>query len=385
MMTHQDRNSLRPAAGFTLPEVLLASTLGAMLLTALTLSTMGFADVLTDLEAKAGVAKELDPVLRTVTRDIREAHWAEVVDPGRIRLADHEGNYTTYYWAADDAELRVTRPNGDDGAVYDAAEALAFTGQMIDRYREGPAVSWDGTWYAASVPSSFDMAVEIPAGAELAMGFVTPVLDTDAVGAGDLDQRFLDLGLGVLRMPVAWIPGSGPHTMSVTIYESWAPGAARPLGDPLGSVTVAGSDLPAAVWDGDDSEWEEPDMVSIGLSTLSLTLEPGTAYTAVVAAGGDAQLVVTAHPFMKSYIHDDVSIRPSSGDFVEQPLIVPLELSGSSQMSSTLVIPVVELISISVTPIGRSSQTRSAALLSQAVSTDPWLGVVPGEVLPSSP
>ncbi len=390
MMTHNDPlpsrpSSRRAAAGFTLAEVLLASILGAMLLTALTFSTMGFADVLTDLEAKAGVTKELDPVLRSVTRDIREAHWAEIVGSSRIKLADHTGALTEYYWDDQDKLLRVLRPNGDDGPVFDAAEAATFTVQWLDRHREGSPVNWDGTWYAASLPSSFDMAVEIPSGAELAMGFIAPVDDSQAIGAGSSGERFLDVGLGVMRMPVAWVPGSGAHNMTVTIYESWAPGSAKPLDTSLGSVTVAGSDLPAAVWDASESEWLEPDMVSIGLSTLSLTLEPGASYTAVVSAGGDAQLVVTAHPFMKTYAHDDVAIKPLSGAFVDQPLIVPLEMSGNSQMSSTSVIPVIELISISVTPLNRASQTRSAALLSQAVSSDPWLGVVPGEILVSTP
>src|SRR5262245_33105900 len=76
-------------AGFTLAEVLLASVLGALLLTALAVNTFGFTMNLDALEEKAGVKEnpDPDPVLRRMTKDIREAYWAEMPSANELDLA----------------------------------------------------------------------------------------------------------------------------------------------------------------------------------------------------------------------------------------------------------------------------------------------------------
>ena len=110
--------------GFTLPEVLLAGVLGAMLLTALSYATFEFALGIHHLEVKAGVADEDDAILRQITRDIREAWWANIVTDSHLQLANETGEMTEYY--LDGADLMIARPNGDVGVAYQGADDLLF-------------------------------------------------------------------------------------------------------------------------------------------------------------------------------------------------------------------------------------------------------------------
>ena len=365
-------------SGFTLAEVLLASVLGAMLLTALTLSTYGFTQVLSYHEKNAGVTQELDPVLRVVTRDIREAQWAELVDSERIRLADHEGQYTDYFF--NDGGLWITRPNGDTGELYHGLDALTFSADYVTRKRESDPIDWDGTLYSASTPGSGSIAFETPVGAKLSLSFVAPTLDTDVVGASDTGEQFTWMDADVLRVPLAWIPGSGGQSLTVKIYESWAPGSAKPLGSALGTLTVPGILLPQADWDVD--HWNKPDgLVSIGLWTADIELDPGACYTAVLEASGDARMLFKAYPIMPTIDTDYVAMATSGSNYVTQPLAIKREITGDAVITNTVSTSTVGLVGIFMVPTGQASQTRSAALLSQAVSDDPWLGVLPGEVL----
>ncbi len=381
-MTHNASSPSLPrraTSGFTLPEVLLASVLGAMLLSALTVGTFGFTLNLSHLEAKAGINTDVDPVLRVLTRDIREAWWAESVNASHIKLSDPVGNVTEYF-LDNHSDLILRRDNGDEGMLLENVEALSFAPSMGDRYREGEPATFDGTWYQSPTTSSPAVAIPLPVGGAMGIGFVGPAMDIDIPGGSDGGEHVFGVDVDVLRAPIAWIPGTNPEELSVAVYESWAPGSAKPLGSPVASLNVPGSSLPAAVWNEDDSAWELPaTVVSIGLSLIDVDVQPGVGYTAVLSASGNAQLLVKAHPFLGSSSVDDIAVQPAGGEFAAMPMIVPFSVAGPYSKTNTIVTPVVTMFSIELTPDGRPTQTRSAALLSQRISEDPWLGVVPGE------
>ncbi len=65
-----------------------------------------------------------------------------------------------------------------------------------------------------------------------------------------------------------------------------------------------------------------------------------------------------------------------------QPYAVPFDVKGPWSMTSTVVTDVISMITLTAYPTNRPLQQRSAAVLSQALSDDPWAGVVPGEASP---
>ena len=371
-------NRHRNVHGFTLAEVLLASVLGAMLLTALSLSTFGFTNVLSDLEAKAGVIKDIDPVLRTVTRDIREAQWAELVSTSHIRLADNQGRFTEYY--KEGSDLMVRRHNGDTGSLHDAVDSLSFEAAYADRAREGQIQSLDGTWYQGPSPGTLGLPIVLPDDAELSIAFIPPVLQADVPGFSG-EEEVLGASPDVVRLPLAWIDNDPDDDLILSIYESWGPGSAKPLGTPLGVLAIDGASLPPAVWNG--TFWNVPsDMVSLSVSSLGLALQPGTGYTMVLSAEGPSEVLLKAHPFTPTGDSVDMAIKAAGGNWVTQMLVSPFEVSGSYQLTQEAQQSVITRFTISLTPTDRPAQTRSASLLSQTLTEDEWLGVVPGEVDP---
>jgi hypothetical protein len=63
-------------------------------------------------------------------------------------------------------------------------------------------------------------------------------------------------------------------------------------------------------------------------------------------------------------------------------MTVPFQVKGPYQTTSTIESSVINRVSLSVTPEGGQSQQRSASVLSQAYTDDPWLGVAAGETIP---
>ena len=136
----------RRQAGFTLYEILLSGVLAAMLVTALAYATTEFAVGITHLEQKAGVADPEDTALRIITRDIREAWWAEVQSPSHIRLADPAGEISEYF--LEDGSLIYRRPDGDEGALLGDLTDIVFQAVTDTRLRDGSPTQLSGAWKA---------------------------------------------------------------------------------------------------------------------------------------------------------------------------------------------------------------------------------------------
>lgn len=374
--------SSRRQAGFTLVETLISGVLGAMLLGAVAMASFEFALGVNHLETKAGINSDEDTAMRQLTRDIREAWYAQQVSTSHIQLANPDENFIEYYY--EDSQLKLRRPNGDVGTVAWDVTSVTFAPSYITRYREGTTSSHFGAWYERE-KHGFDTNLTVESGDALALAFVVPYHDEDLPGVSGDDEHLSSAQLDVLSIPIAFIPGTNPESAVVEVFATRGPGSAEPVGDALGSVTIDGATLPQAVWDSGDGDWEEVDDDTyplLDLSTLAAELTPGDSYTLRLSPTGDAELLVLIHPGAKSSDDDDVSYQTAGGSYVELPLDVAMTLSGDYDLSTTVEHEVIASFTVTLDLEGKPTQTRSASLLSQALSDDPWFGVVPGDTPP---
>ncbi|MGQ0552538.1 MAG: PulJ/GspJ family protein [Planctomycetota bacterium] len=367
----------RRLSGFTLAEVLLVSVLGAMLLTSLAVSTFGLTSNLDYLEDKAGVNSDIDPVLRRLTRDIREGWHVEKPAFNRLQIAEPDGDVTEYVF--EDSTLKIIRPNGDEGVVLEDIQDVVFDVAKSTRKREGDVSDIDGVWHAKSLNGVTPLSVLVDSDDSLALSFVAPVAPKDISGSDD-EEEVLAVQLSVLELPVAWVSGGPSHQFQVSLHEAWAPGKGRPYGNALASLSVPGSALPqavAAVGGG----YVVPS-VDVPLA-LSAALDPGVGYTLVLKAQGSSSFVVAAGPHVPTVADDEVSLQASSGaSWVTQALKVPFKLKGPFELTSTVQEEAISQVTITIYPNNRPLQQRSASVLSQVTFDDPWLGVVAGETAP---
>ena len=379
-MTDTPRRRLRPAAratsGFTLAEMLLASVLGAMLLTSVAVSTYGFTVNLDYLEKKAGVGCSIDPVLRRMTRDIREAWWVEKTGPSAMRIAAPDGALTEYYLQG--TQLFLKRPNGDVGVIFKTLDALTLDVATIPRKREGTPVDSDGVWHDSGTAAT-PIAIAVPATGALALGFMAPAIPADLPSASTAEEQILSVASSVITVPVAFVASSGSKQFTAELYESWAPGRGRPTGSVLASVTMPRTALPAATSSG--GSWVVPS-TNVSIS-LPCALTPGVGYTLVMSASGSSQIVVKGGAQVPAPDADEVVMKSSlAGSYVAQAAMVPFTIQGAYRTTTTVESQVVSRVSLTAYPTGEQPQHRSASILSQSYTLDPWLGVVPGELAP---
>jgi hypothetical protein len=366
-------------AGFTVAELLLASVLGAMLLTGLAVSTFGFTSVLDHMEEEAGVSgKDVDPALRRITRDIREAWYVEMVGTNHLKVADTEGALTEYY--TEGTNLMVKRPNGDSGVLYEAFKTISMEAATTDRFREGEPASVDGVWYSADAAGATPGTLVATSNQQIALGFVAPAEPGDVPGLADDDEQLLSVQSSIFSLPIAWQSGTGEQKLQLSLYESWAPGLARPTSAPLATAQISAPTLPAASQVG--GVWTVPS-TAVPIS-LPATLESGVGYTLVLMPLGTSNTLVVKSLGVASFPQDQVMKKATGAGatWIQQLAVVPYSISGPWQHTTTEVEQVITRVTITVVPKNRPLQQRSASVLSQALLDDPWLGVVPGDEAP---
>jgi hypothetical protein len=370
----------RTSQGFTLAEVLIAGSLGAILLTALMYATMEFSVGVTHLELESGVVSEDDAALRQITREIRESWHAEIVDAQHVTLFDEDDNATHYEY--DQGELSVTRPNGDTGVLVDGLNNANFEGSYVVRHREGSPADLNAGWWASALSGSgMNFSYEVPGGSQVGIAFIVPVLASDLPSPGADGEQVLGASSDTFSMPLAFVPGTLPESMVATLYEARGPGAAIPYGSPVLTLSLPAASLPVAIADG--SDWEVPStVVSLSTAGLASDLVAGRGYVLVLEATGDAQLVLSAE--IGSPGEEEIRLNPAGMGWVPMfpPVDLPLIVSGAFAVTSTTSTSQVNRISVTLYPDNRPDLTRSASILSQAYSDDPWHGVVPGQEAP---
>ncbi|MHC4845916.1 MAG: PilW family protein [Planctomycetota bacterium] len=367
-------------AGFTLAELLLASVLGAMLLTALGVATFGFTQNLEYHEQKAGVGSDSDPILRRITRDVREAWWIDLESPSHIEISDPDGAITKYYLSGSD--LKIERPNGDTGVLIDDVESLDISASFADRNRDGALVDYDTVWYSQVATSGAPVTLKTELYEEIGVGFVAPADQGDIPGFTSGTEQVASVATSIVQLPIAWIPGSGPHQFELSVFESRGPGSAKPTGNALAVVSLPGASLPQAVAIDEDAGIYEVPTTMVPFS-VGASLEPGVGYVFQLDPQGDSEIVVQADPIFPDPSNDDVAVGDYyTGTWTEQPLLVPVTITGPFSLTSTSTVPAITRLTFDLTISGAATQTRSAAILSQVITGDPWLGTVPGEPSP---
>jgi hypothetical protein len=364
-------------AGFTLAETLLSSVLGALMLTSLALTTFSFTHTLDYMEDAAGVNGDADPVLRRMTKEIREAWYVEMPNADTLDIFDDQG-LKTQYAVKEGTSLWVKRPNGDEGKIYGPFIDFTMDPSFVERKREGSPVNHDGIFYAASTTGTALTLVAAGSNEGLALAFTAPQIPGDVPGQAAATEQVTDVAMSAIDLPIAWFNGTGTKKVDIALYEGWAPGKARPYSDPKASVTLDATGFPAAVFA--SGQWQVPSTTTA--ISLSATLQPGVGYTLIVKPQGNTnKIVMKAIPVVPSVNFDEVA-KLSGGSWIAQPYVVPFDVKGPWTATSTEVTQAISMITLTAYPTDRPLQQRSAAVLTQCLTSDPWLGVVPGEVAP---
>ncbi len=399
------RPSRRGVGAFTLPEILLAATMGALLLIATAGSVGMFGKQLTYIKAKTDTS--LESTLTTLSDDIRYAWWADASNPRQLVLADPSGSQTTYGQV--NTTLTVKRPDGASGVVLDDVKSVTFTPQTVTRYREATPVTRNGQFWGATAPGgAVVQAKVVEPGDALALGFTPGSPSPTAGTTPGVQEQLLSSTLSTFSLTVASISTVAPilGTVTVNLYRARSPNDARPEGASLGSVSVSMLSLPvtaAYAWNTKTKKkvnvpkgvawgwWKSkanqtivvtaPTVgVPIDLSALSALVRPGYAYTLVVGTtiSGAA---VAAYP-IGSATQSGVAFQPSGGAYAGQALSVVRSLSGVMTSTRSTGTAVTNRVLIDIVRNDGSEISGSTMLIGQGMADDTWLGVIPGELGP---
>ncbi len=417
------------AAGFSLVELLVATALGSLLMTALVLAADLFGQQVEAVHEETD--HSLEEALFSVTEAVR--HGWTVEREALDQLAVHDPYGRTTRFLLDAGSLQVQRPSGASGALLTGVADLAFGIDTMPRYREDDPVTLGGTLWSSqgtSVPGTggaLSIHTLDQPGAAVSLGFT---LDTDAPSSVQtvtgVDEQLLEATPAELFMVLSRVDATGPAfchvhavhvdphtcffeapTVRFALHEARAPGDPRPDGPALASFVLGTSSLPtdAHQWidtvsgqpvvppAGPDLAWWEshPEVqlavasqasasTLVDLSALASGVEPGRAYAVVVTNLGH-DLIRLQSRALPAAEPTTVATRSADGEpFSAAALIVPRTLAGDRTFTQTLSVDVVTRVNVSMTTETGQAITGSASVIGQTTVTDPWLGAVPGQV-----
>ena len=392
-------------AGFTLAELLLAATLGALLLLATATASGTFGRQMSELQEDQGAS--LEGTLEQVADAVRYAWWVDVPSTRRLVVTDPDGHETS--WQFSDGKLLVTRPNGLSGLVLEDLQSASFSAESTKRYREDAPTVRNGTLWSASAPlGGTPTALLLEDGDALALGFCpAAAAPINASPVAGVTEQLVQANLGTVAIAMAGVPPIAGN-VTIDLYRARAPDDPRPVGASLGQSTLAVSALPTATtqiidlhnghivkhvpggnawgWWKNYSQYQftifsPTSSVSLDLASLNAVVKPGRAYTVVVRMSGTGGVAVETYPVATAG-GSGVARSVAGGAFSEQPLAVPRSLSGLLTMTKTTATDVVRRVAIAFTGTGGQELSGTATVIGQSMADDPWLGVVPGETDP---
>ncbi len=195
----------RAGAGFSLIELLLAATLGAMLVMGVARMSGMFAQHVTAARAEPDTAMER--ALNTVSDATRQAWIVESPAVDHLDVQDALGNQTSFYVA--DGALKVARPDGDIGTLLGGVTHATFELETMRRLREAPPVTNVDTPWAVTEPNGTAGYFTLSTGTELALGFTVPSLaPASAQLVPDVTEKRLSGTLDKLYVQVTSTNGS---------------------------------------------------------------------------------------------------------------------------------------------------------------------------------
>jgi len=389
--------SRRARRGFTLVEVLVAATLGALLLVGVASAAMGLSQTVAQLESDS--VNSVDNVMARITREVRYAWWVTSPHRNLLVIADENNRMTEYYRVGNSLIVRL--PGGTEGSVLTGLDAVNFSAETTNRLRDAAARQASARVYSVPAPPTATEAIELKPGTQLAMAFKTR---TDGGESSVHGRRENVLQVTPTKLDIKIAHGGFSGTLSASIYPARAPGDARPRpGAPaLTTVSVPILALPAgtlravAIESGSE-EGGEPlvfdtsrvisgthlaptTTVPLAITGLAAPLDPGVAYTIVLSVEGTGTLSVLAANADPGGARNDFMMRTAPTDrFLPMGYAVPFTLTGNYRLTGTTQSTVVRQVHITLDPSDGAPHVSSAGVYGQVLAEDPWLGVVPHE------
>lgn len=404
--------------GVTLVELLVASSMAAILLLALAQTVQVFGEQVA--YAKASEIDEMVLVGDAIASDVRSAWLVSQPSASALEVQDAFGDVTSYAFV--DGALRVTRPSGASGALLEGLAACTFDVETIPRYREAPAVDVDDAWYTtwgaggsnaiilqpgqmvgvALMPSS-----EAPAGVSTVEGV------TERRTSARIEELIMVIDKIDLSDHVFWhlydTPPDGSTdigSLTITLYESRGPGSAIPHGPALASTSTHLSAFPTNgyYWldettgevvdppNGAAYGWwkNNPDVVLVvtiptsayaaDISGLDAVVEPGRSYVLTFETDDWGAIIISTRQYGRDEEASSFTPDSATTPLSETTEVVPFSLLGPSTYTQTEQHDVVNRVTVSFTRDDGSTHTASAAVLGHAAATDPWVGAAPGEL-----
>ncbi len=370
------------AKGFTLVEMLVAATLGALLLAAAASTAGSFTQSMAQLQTDA--ADSYENVVARIDRDVRYAWWADVTDSHRLRIVGSDNLVTEYYMVGN--SLLVTRPDGSSGSVITGLDALNFEEQAVQRLRSGSLTTVASTLASKAAPTGVvPGGYAMPSGQTLAISFV---------GASDAGARSV---AGVSDQYTGWQPTTldmtlarfGTGTLTFRLYYAYGPNRAEPrpgsapiatwtaslLGMPLGVILVPSPPAPRPVYAMPGS------ILALNFPALARPLEPGVAYTLTLDVSAGSTLIIGHHP---GAARTDQMFKTGAGAWQGLPATIAFTVRGNGTCTTTQASNMTSQVRTSMQSSSGGTYVGSACVYSQVMADDPWLGVVAGEV-PAGP
>lgn len=233
--------------GFTLTELLVATILGALLVTALAMTAGVISTTVQDLRQTGDRA--IEETVASVSNDIRRAWWVERPSATRIELFDPYGNRTAYELQGTD--LVIERPNGHSGVVISDIASLNFSTTTKTRLRDTTPLDQHGTWWHAPEPAGTAEVLRLRDGQSVSLGFAVSsdapdALDVVAGVEEELLQATLDrVMIAAVHVPPE-IPGPGTDFLLLQLFQARNFGDASPHGLPLATAMLPATILPEA-------------------------------------------------------------------------------------------------------------------------------------------
>ncbi len=415
-------------AAFTMLELLIALSIGAMILAALASSTQVFGANIEYL--RDDPQRELEQSLTNFTTAVRHAWVVEKPSDTELRIVDALGNATRF--ELDGSTIRVHRPNGAAGVLLEGVSDCAFELETMQRLREADPRALYGPLFS-DLPLGTPSERVLEDGEAISLGFTVPALAPATVETVDgVNEQLLESTLDRVLLPLARVDGSfkefchlhapgPPHNpshpddtglLTIELYEARAPGSAETYGPALASMDIPTAALPTGThtwWDhGAGGTIIAPEVIDppagvawgwwdghpnvelvldtpavdapIDLSAMGAVVYPGKSYTLVARVSGLDFVVLETVP-APGVSYTAVATQSAPGaPFIDQPLAVRRTIEGLATYTQTNAFDVIRQVSVTLERDDGSAFTGSALVTTQAASSNPWHGAVPGEL-----
>lgn len=168
-MNHQKVPTMRVIAtprscrsmGFTLMEIMISVTIGAVLVTALAAMAGMFGSQVNAVVAD--IDRTLEEGLSTVGLAVQEAWVVEKSADTRLDVYDAVGGVTSYW--LDGTTLKITRPSGAEGVLMTGVEDVVFDVGTVARLRDADPIDSYGDVWARRLDEAEALSLDILGGA----------------------------------------------------------------------------------------------------------------------------------------------------------------------------------------------------------------------------